>query len=110
MFGLGVLVCLSVGYGFGTLVQFDHDWREAPPALVASVEGSLAQGEPIEQAIEDLLAGSHDAGLRGAVPEPRWTSWATSSCAGPGRRSGMVSVVASESAGPPDACRCYGPA
>ncbi len=98
MFGLGVVVCLSVGYGFGTLMQFDHDWRDAPPILVASLEGSVAPGAPIDQAIEDLLADSttpvHAVQCPAAVDvvgEEQLCRAATS--------TGMVSILASTSPG-----------
>ncbi len=98
MFGLGVLVCLAVGYGFGTLVQFDNDWREAPPVPVTSVEGSLAQGESIEQAIEDLLAGSTTPVSEVQCPNAVDVLGDQQLCRArtPG---GMVSVVATESQG-----------
>ena len=67
--GLAVLACLSVGYGFGTLNQFDHDWRDEPPVLVATVEGPVAQGMAIDQAIEELLARLAHTGLLRPVPE-----------------------------------------
>ena len=98
IFGLGVLVCLSVGYGFGTLMQFDHDWRDAPPVLVVSVEGSLAQGEAIDQAVEDLLAGSTTpvtdvqcAEVVDVVGDQQLCRARTA--------SGMVSIIATESQG-----------
>lgn len=55
---LGIVGAVSVGYGFGTLVQFDSDWRAGAPSLVASAEGSAAQGTPLAAAIEKLLATS----------------------------------------------------
>lgn len=58
LIGMGVVVTVSVGYGMGTLVQFDHDWREATPVAVAHVVGTAAQGAGLEEAVVDLLEGS----------------------------------------------------
>ena len=98
MLGLGVVVCLSVGYGFGTLMQFDDDWRDAPPVLVASVEGSVSPGAPIDQAIEDLLADSSTPvhavqcpELVDAIGDEQLCRAATG--------TGMVSILASTSPG-----------
>ena len=101
MFGLGVVVCLSVGYGFGTLMQFDHDWRDAPPVLVASVEGSVAPGAPIDQAIEDLLADSTTPVHAVQCPAAVDDASARSSCAGPQRAPGW-----SPSSRPPHPASC----
>jgi hypothetical protein len=96
--GLAVLACLSVGYGFGTLTQFDHDWRETPPVLVTSVEGSVAQGAAIDQAIEELLADS-------ATPVHSVQCSAASGVVGQDQlcrassARGMVSILAASSPG-----------
>jgi hypothetical protein len=98
--GLAVLGCLSVGFGFGTLVQFDHDWRDAPPVLITSVEGSAAEGAAIDQAIEDLLAGTarpvHDVQCQERLtPEVQGQDQLCRASTA----SGMVSIVASTSPG-----------
>lgn len=98
MFGLGVVVCLSVGYGFGTLMQFDHDWREAPPVLVASAEGAVAQGTPIDQAIEDLLADSPTVVHAVQCPDPADAVGGEQLCRA-ATSTGMVSILASTSPG-----------
>jgi hypothetical protein len=96
--GLGVLACVTVGFGFGTLVQFDHDWRDAPPVLITSVEGSAAQGMVIDQAIEELLADS-------ATPVHSVQCSAAPGIVGQDQlcransASGMVSILASSSPG-----------
>jgi hypothetical protein len=96
--GLGVLACLSVGFGFGTLVQFDHDWRDAPPVLLASVEGSAAEGAAIDQAIEELLADSatpvHSVQCSAAPGIVGQDQLCRASSA-----SGMVSILAASSPG-----------
>jgi len=96
--GLGILACMSVGYGFGTLVQFDHDWREEPPVLMATVEGSLAQGAAIDQAIEELLATT--ATPVGDVQCPRAVDVVGGDQLCRARASsGMVTILASGSPG-----------
>jgi hypothetical protein len=93
-----VLACASVGYGFGTLVQFDHDWRGAPPVLVASVEGSVAQGVAIDQAIEDLLADSTTPVHSVQCPEAADVVGEDQLCRA-STANGMVSILASTSPG-----------
>ena len=51
-----IVAALSVGYGIGTLVQFDRDWRDAAPALVTSVQGSVVEGTALASAVSDILA------------------------------------------------------
>ena len=68
LIGLAVLACLSVGYGFGTLVQFDHDWRDAPPVLVASLEGSVAPGRGAGSVDRGAPRGLDHSGHRRPVP------------------------------------------
>jgi hypothetical protein len=96
--GLAVLGCLSVGFGFGTLVQFDHDWRDAPPVLITSVEGSAARGAAIDQAIEELLADSatpvHSVQCSEATGIVGQDRLCRASSAG-----GMVSILAASSPG-----------
>jgi hypothetical protein len=98
LIGLAVLACLSVGYGFGTLVQFDHDWRDAPPVLVASVEGSLAPGVALDQAIEELLADSITPVTAVQCPEPVDAVGDERLCRA-ASANGMVSILASTSPG-----------
>lgn len=96
--GLAVLACLSVGYGFGTLEQFDHDWRDAPPVLVASVEGPVAQGVSLDQAIEELLADSTTPVSSVQCPEPVDAVGDEQLCRA-ATGAGMVSILASTSPG-----------
>ena len=56
MIVIGIVAALSVGYGIGTLVQFDRDWRDAAPTLVTSVQGSVAEGTALASAVSDILA------------------------------------------------------
>jgi hypothetical protein len=96
--GLAVVACLSVGYGFGTLTQFDHDWREAPPVLVTSVEGSVAEGTAIDQAIEELLADSATPVHAVQCPEALGVIGEDQLCRA-STASGMVAILASTSPG-----------
>ena len=58
MIVIGIVAALSVGYGIGTLVQFDRDWRDFPPELVTSVQGSVAEGTALGSAVSDILAAN----------------------------------------------------
>ena len=98
LIGLAVLACLSVGYGFGTLVQFDHDWRDAPPVLVASLEGSVAPGVALDQSIEELLADSTTPVTAVQCPEPADAVGDEQLCRA-ASANGMVSILASTSPG-----------
>jgi hypothetical protein len=98
--GLALVVCVSVGYGFGTLAQFDHDWRSTAPVLVVSMDGAIRAGEPLDDAVAELLAGSatpvRDVQCGLAVPDQAADSEALCRARG---TDGMVAILASPSAG-----------
>lgn len=98
--GLALVVCVSVGYGFGTLAQFDHDWRATAPVLVASLDGAIRAGEPLDAAVADLLAGTatpvRDVQCGLAVPDQADDAGALCRARA---ADGMVSILASPSAG-----------
>jgi hypothetical protein len=96
--GLAVVACISVGYGFGTLTQFDHDWRDAPPILLTSVQGVAVDGAPLEQVIVDLLAANDVtvSSVNCADGARQDLNAQDQMCLARGR-SGMVSVVATGS-------------
>ena len=96
--GLAVVACLSVGYGFGTLMQFDHDWRDAPPVLLTSVEGVAVDGAPLDQVVVDILAANNVtvSGVHCADSARSDLNAEDQMCLARGK-SGMVSVVATGS-------------
>ncbi len=92
---IGIVAALSVGYGIGSLVQFDNDWREGAPTLVISVQGSVAEGTALSSAVTDVLASNgvdvsdvqcSDAAVAGGIDELMCHARTD---------SGMVSIVAS---------------
>jgi len=92
---IGIVAALSVGYGIGTLVQFDHDWRASAPTLMTSVQGSVAEGTTLSNAVTDVLADNGvsvsdvqcpDAAVVGGIDELMCHARTG---------SGMVSLVAS---------------
>ena len=58
MIVIGIVAALSVGYGIGTLVQVDRDWRDTAPALVTSVQGYVAEGTALASAVSDILSAN----------------------------------------------------
>lgn len=55
---MGALVAVSVGYGFGTMMQYDHDWRSGVPVALASEVGTPASGASLDEAVTSVLADS----------------------------------------------------
>ena len=96
----GIVAATSVGFGIGTLTQFDTDWRTSAPTLVASATGSVGPGTPLAVAITDVLAKNGvtvsdvrcaETAVAGGLDDLMCHAHTT---------NGMVSVVAS---GPADA-------
>jgi hypothetical protein len=57
LIGMGVVVTVSVGFGMGTLVQFDQDWRAASPVQVAHAFAVPAAGTAsLAEAVTAILA------------------------------------------------------
>lgn len=96
---LAIVACVSVGYGMGTLVQFDHDWRGKAPVSVASASGEVAVGTPLAEAIDDLLADSTTpvADVQ-CDPTAYVETWTDGQLCRARADSGMVSIVATGSA------------
>ncbi len=55
---MGALAAVSVGYGFGTMMQFDQDWRSGVPVALASEVGTPATGASLDEAVTAILADS----------------------------------------------------
>lgn len=53
---VALVACLSVGYGVGTLAQFDNDWRGETPTLVASAQTTADVGADLDAVISSALA------------------------------------------------------
>lgn len=53
---LGLMVVLSVGFGVGTVFQFDQDWRSGSPMAIEAVSGEI--GLDLDRTVTDLLAGT----------------------------------------------------
>ncbi|MGV1004606.1 MAG: hypothetical protein ACOYEV_07535 [Candidatus Nanopelagicales bacterium] len=58
MLAMGTMVVFSVGFGAGSIAQFDHDWRTGTPQAVETVTGTIPVGSDLSTAIETLLAKS----------------------------------------------------
>jgi len=54
--GLAITACLTVGYGIGTLAQFDRDWRAGTPTRVATAAGTAPMGQDLDAAVTTVLA------------------------------------------------------
>lgn len=94
---LGTLVALCVGYGIGSLAQFDNDWRSTPPALVASTEGAAQVGVPLAQALADLLSGTSSPVSAVSCPAGARVAGSFQQVCSARGVVGMVSIVASGS-------------
>jgi len=94
---VNAVVAEALGLPVGT-PSHDHDWRDAPPVLVASVEGPVAQGVTLDQAIEELLADSTTPVSSVQCPEPVDAVGDEQLCRA-ATGAGMVSIVASTSPG-----------
>lgn len=55
---MGVVVAISVGYGMGTLIQFDTDWRSGAPAQVVSQVGAPAAGATLDEAVTAVMSAT----------------------------------------------------
>ncbi|HEX6886743.1 MAG TPA: hypothetical protein VF143_01455 [Candidatus Nanopelagicales bacterium] len=55
---LATTALLFVGYGIGTLVQFDRDWRTGVPTEVVAASGPITPGQPLAAAVHDLLVSA----------------------------------------------------
>ena len=54
MLGLGVMVTFAVGYGAGSIQQFDQDWRSGVPEAVAIGHGQLDAGSFAQSVVASL--------------------------------------------------------
>lgn len=95
--GLGVVACLAVGYGLGTLVQFDRDWRSESTVLVASVDGPAPAGASLADSIDAVLRAGETEVSSVMCLESEAAAGQGRLCRGQGE-AGMVSIVATQSA------------
>ncbi len=95
--GLGLLATLSVGFGIGTLTQFDDDWRNQTPVVVGTVTGPVEFGAPLDQAVTGLLADSETPVTEVSCPELARVeaSFSDLLCRAQTAGAGMVSLIAS---------------
>lgn len=101
MVGMAIAVVLSVGYGLGSLAQFERDWRTSTPVAVQSVTGTPLAGESLPAAISTLLDGSADP-VEDVTCATALTADAMAGdqlCYGRAAAGQMVSILASQTAG-----------
>lgn len=56
--GLGLMVVFSVGFGIGSIHQFDTDWRTGTPAPLEAIAGTWQPGDDIASTVTELLANT----------------------------------------------------
>ena len=96
---MGALAALCVGYGIGTLAQYDHDWRTTAPTLVASEHVPAAAGAPLAASLAQALASSTAPVRAVSCPDGARVGDAAQLVCSARGRVGMVSIVASSGAG-----------
>lgn len=101
MVGMAIAVVLSVGYGLGSLAQFDRDWLLDSPVAIQSVVGAPVAGQSLPAAIATILDQS-------AEPVTHVTCANEASvdviegeqlCRGRATAGEMVSILATQTAG-----------
>jgi hypothetical protein len=96
---MSAVAALCVGYGIGTLAQYDHDWRTTAPTLVASAQVSAAEGAPLAESLAELLEDSPSPVQAVSCPDDARVGDAAQLVCSARGRDGMVSIVASSAAG-----------
>jgi hypothetical protein len=56
MLGLGILVVLALGFGAGSVAQFDTDWRTGTPTAVEVGSGVLDAGSDLASVVQSAMA------------------------------------------------------
>lgn len=98
MIALGLVAVLSVGFGAGSLIQFDQDWRGSAPVALASVSQPLATADlPAELA--RVLAGTRAPVSDVNCTEPSGLQADAPVLCRAHSKQGMVSVIAEPLAG-----------
>lgn len=92
---MSAVATLCVGYGIGTLAQYDHDWRTTAPTLVASAQAGAADGAPLAASVVELLADSSAPVQAVSCPDGARVGDAAQRVCSARAREGMVSIVAS---------------
>jgi hypothetical protein len=96
---MSAVAALCVGYGIGTLAQYDRDWRTTAPTLVASAQLPVAPGAPLAESLAALLAGSPSPVEAVSCPDGARVGDAMQRVCSARAHDGMVSLVASSEAG-----------
>lgn len=56
--GLGLMVVFSVGFGLGSINQFDADWRVGTPVQLETIAGTWEASADVASTVTNLLAGT----------------------------------------------------